>query len=114
MDVGPATEPEVARLSLWALVHYRTRGQETSLFNLGQMPRRIDVVVELQLARYALLLREHCAPVLRGDFSWWLDACKYTLKYIQDDYRLKTGLELPANERFAMYVKSKENRCDPK
>jgi len=107
-EIGPSTEPPVAWLSQGAIIHFLTNEKRKFPINYTEYSNRIDTGIELMLTNYAQLLREYCEPILRGDFSWWLDACEFTLKYIQDEYRSITGLELPENEPFTVYVRSKK------
>lgn len=109
VNIRPSSEPEIAELSINIIVDFLTNEKEIYLEKYPKAPSSIETRVDYQLITYAELLKKYGVPLLRGDFSWWLDACKYFLKRMQDHYRSHTGKELPENERFTMYVKSKED-----
>ncbi len=108
VDIGPSAEPRIARLSLQRIVEFLTQGKETFILNPDSRSSP-KATIESRLARSATGLRQHCDPVLRGDFSWWLDALGYFLKHLQDQYHSMTGLAFPENDQFAMYIRSKQS-----
>ena len=92
--IAPSSEPIVAGLSLPYIVEYLTQVDEVFELSFPEHPITLDTRAELSLAQYGIALRRYCEPVLRGDFTWWGDACKYFIKKVQDDYYSLTGLEI--------------------
>jgi len=109
ISIGPSVESEVVRLGLPRVIEFLAQGTQTFRLNFPASPTSSEEIVESGLAQYAPVLRQHCDSVLRGDLSWWPDACKYAVKAMQDEYRSLTGLELPqeAYQSLTRYIQSK-------
>ena len=106
--IGPSSEPEIARLSLESIIDFLSQGRDTDLIDTKDTIGNIRLQTEYCLSRYATLLQNYGDSVLRGDFSWWVDACKYTLAKIHDTYRSLTSEEPPKDDPLAEYIKIKE------
>lgn len=96
LSLGPAGEPGEARLGIPMVVDYVTHGEKRGYPDYVAVPGSFVGTVEARIAANASALKEYCEPVLRGDFSWWLDALRYAIARIQSDYRSWTGRELPS------------------
>lgn len=112
IDILPSSEPEIAKLSLDVIVDFLTNGKETNLVQFLESSNRIEPRVEDQLKLYSDFFLKYVAPLLQGDFSWWINACKYFQEKMRTTYRSWTGEELPENEPFDAYIKSKEDSFD--
>jgi hypothetical protein len=108
ISIGPSAESEAARLGLSRVIEFLTQGTQTFRLNFPAPPISSENSVESGLAQYAPALRQYCDAALRGDLSWWPDACKYAVKAMQDEYRSLTGLELPqaAYQSYTRYIQS--------
>jgi hypothetical protein len=110
--IGPFGEEEAARLSLEVIIDFLTHG-EIKLLNTSVNSREsFESRIEFLLKRYAYLLRQYCDPILRGDFSIWLDALRYFITIMQNNYRSLTGLDLPleAYKSIEEYIKLRERK----
>lgn len=106
--LGPSSEPEIGWLSVESIVERYSHGMDNSLLNLpDRSAYTMEDWVQLRIGRYASAVRKYCVPFLEGDFSEWLELQRWLLKKMQDQYRALSGRDLPENEKFSVYIRSK-------
>jgi hypothetical protein len=49
---------------------------------------------EYRLGIYASSMKQYCEPILRGNFSRWIELEEYVHEKIRDEFRARTGKEL--------------------
>jgi hypothetical protein len=110
--MGPFGEEKVARLSPEILIDFLTAGKNKLLEGHVESGGNLESKLEFELIRYAKVLREYCDPILRGDFSMWLDALKFFIRKMQKDYHSWSGLDLPVEvyKPIEDYIKTKESK----
>ena len=106
--VGPVSDPDISRLSIGDIASFINQSKRLSPFEDIDLPTASEARVEKQITIYANLLKQYCEPMLRGDFSWWMDAFKYFAQNVKEEYRSATGLDLPIKD-FDEYIRSKDN-----
>lgn len=107
--IGPTEEPEIGQLSLTRIVEYFSQGKDQSLLLHDYKPvLELPDFVKWRLSLIASALLRYCDAFLRGDFSDWLMIQKWFLNEMRTHYRAMTGKELPEDEQFTSYLRSKE------
>jgi len=107
IKIGPIDEPKFARLTPGQINDFLTQNKEISDYSWPKHLEETEIRFEKTLVQDSAILREKCVAILKGDFSWWIDALEFHLMITKEWVRIRSkGKELPI-EPLEEYIISK-------
>lgn len=95
VDMRPLTESSTSWFSLGSVVEFLAPEADEPVYVFPETWDHYYDMINGQVSRMARVLRQYCAPVLRGEFSQWKEIDERTRKGAEEEYRALTGKDFP-------------------